>query len=86
MTAFSDGGRVMVRLFNAEGEHAVPKRLTLDGRIRRASLVELDGRADSDLPVERAANGMSAVTLAMLRFAVRTLRLALGLTVARSSN
>ena len=72
-TAFSDGGHLMVRLFNAEGDGA-PKRLTMDGQIRRVSLVELDGRAISDLPVERAANGMSAATLAMPRFAIRTLR------------
>ncbi|HEY2586354.1 MAG TPA: twin-arginine translocation signal domain-containing protein [Tepidisphaeraceae bacterium] len=72
-TVLVEDGRVLVRLFNAEGD-AVPKRLLVDGRVRRARLVELDGRPITDLPVERAANGKCAVTLSMPRFAVRTLQ------------
>jgi alpha-mannosidase len=33
-TAFVDGGHLLIRLFNAEGDLA-PQRLTLDSRIRR---------------------------------------------------
>lgn len=72
-TASADGDDVVIRLFNAGGD-AAPKTLTIDGRIRRIKRIELDGRIVNDLPVERIAGGISRVTIAMPRFAIRTLR------------
>jgi alpha-mannosidase len=72
-TAFAEGGDLLIRLFNAEGD-AAPQTLTIDGRIRRIKRIELDGRIVEELPVERGNNGTSRVTIAMPRFAVRTLR------------
>ena len=75
-TAYVEDGHVLVRLFNAGGT-AGPKRITLDGPLRRVELVELDGRAIEELPVDRGARGAN-VTLDMGRFAVRTLRCTFG--------
>jgi alpha-mannosidase len=72
-TAFAENGELLIRVFNSESD-ATPRRLVMDGRVKRVRLVELDGRVIEDLPVERAANGKSVVTLAMPRFAVGTLR------------
>jgi alpha-mannosidase len=72
-TALVDGGDVLVRLFNAEGD-AAPARLALDRRVRRVQRLELDGRVVEELPVERAADGKSWVTVQMGRLAVHTLR------------
>ncbi len=72
-TAYVEDGAVLVRLFNAEGDSA-PRRIALDRRVRRVQLIELDGRLVKELPIERDAGGTTAVTVAMGRFAVRTLR------------
>jgi alpha-mannosidase len=72
-TLFADGDDILIRLFNAEGDSG-PKQLTLDGRVRRAWLMELDGRRTQELPVQRAADGTSSVTVTVRRLAVRTLR------------
>ena len=72
-TAFAEDGSVVFRLFNAEGD-ATPKRLTVNARVTRAQLMELDGRTLQDLPVEQSPGGTTRVTVTMPRFAVRTLR------------
>ena len=71
--AFAENGDLAIRLFNAEGDSAA-RRITLDGRVRRVRLVELDGRLIEELPVDRGADGRATVAVAMGRFAVRTLR------------
>jgi alpha-mannosidase len=73
-TAYVEGGKVLVRLFNAQGE-AGPRRVALNRHLDRVELVELDGRRIKELPIERGGDGAgSAVTVSMDRFAVRTLR------------
>lgn len=72
-TVFADGKCITFRLFNAEGD-PTPKRLTFGTTLTRARLIELDGRTLQDLPVELTSAGTSAVTFAMPRFAIRTLR------------
>lgn len=69
-----DGKSLLVRLFNAEGD-ALPKHLLLDGQVTTAQLVELNGEVRSRLESSRDASGKTAVTLAIPRFGVRTLRL-----------
>jgi len=76
-TTLAENGQLLVRLFNAEGP-AGPKRLVLDARVARATLVELDGRTIEQLPVDHAADGTSIVKVTMGRFAVRTVRCELG--------
>lgn len=76
-TAYVEGGDVVVRLFNAEGD-ASPTRVVLDGGVRRVQLVELDGRPVEELPIRRDAGGANAVTIRVGRFGVRTLRCTLG--------
>ncbi len=72
-TALAENGNLVIRLFNAEGD-STARRITLDGRIRRVQLVELDGRLIEELPIDRDASGATTVTVAMGRSAVRTLR------------
>ena len=72
-TSFVEDGHVFVRIFNAEGDSA-PRGIRLDGRVRRVELVELDGRPIEELQLQREAGGRAVVTVAMARFAVRTLR------------
>ena len=74
--AFVENGDVLVRLFNAEGD-ATPRRIAVDGRVRRVQMVELDGRLAKELPLQRDAAGEAAVTVTMNRLAVRTLRCSL---------
>ena len=75
-TAYVEDGEVLVRLFNAEGD-STPGRIALDGRVRRVRLVELDGRVVEELPITRDG-AVNSVTVTLHRFAVRTLRCALG--------
>ena len=76
MTAFVENGDVLVRLPNAEGD-ATPRRIALDGGVRRVQMVELDGRLAKELPLQRDAAGAAAVTVTRNRFAVRTVRCSL---------
>jgi alpha-mannosidase len=75
-TAFVENGELVLRLFNAEGDET-PAKLALDARVRRVRRVELDGRFVAELPLERRPDGANAVTVAMPRFAVQTLRCSL---------
>jgi alpha-mannosidase len=73
---YRDGGHLLIRLFNADGDER-PQRIRLAANVRRVQGVELDGRVIDELPVQHA-DGTAAVTLAMPRFGVRTLRLTTG--------
>lgn len=68
-----DENGLMVRLFNAEAAGEVQK-LVFDGNVRRAELIELDGRVAGGLEISRAEN-KSTVVLPIPQFGVRTLRL-----------
>ena len=75
--ALVEDGDLLIRLFNAEGG-STPAHLTLNSRIRKVQLVELDGRPIKDLSLEPAAGGTGSVTVTMNRFAVQTLRCKVG--------
>ncbi len=66
-------GRLLVRLFNAEGNDA-ERTVSLDVQAARVELVELDGRVIRELPVQMGAEGRREVKLALPRFGLRTLR------------
>ncbi|MGH9845744.1 MAG: glycoside hydrolase family 38 C-terminal domain-containing protein, partial [Blastocatellia bacterium] len=72
-TMLSDGSRLLVRLFNAEGDET-ERIISLDARLRRAELVELDGRSVRQLPMRTASDGRREIRLAIPRFGLRTLR------------
>ena len=72
-TVMSEGGDLLVRLFNAEGDGNA-RTVSLAVQPTRIELVELDGRTIQQLPIQRASNGRYEVRLAIPRFGVRTLR------------
>ncbi|MCC7176081.1 MAG: hypothetical protein IT159_12875 [Bryobacterales bacterium] len=72
-TLLLEGGRLLVRLFNAEGDGA-ERTVSFGVRPARVELVELDGRVIRRLDVRRAAGGRYEVALALPRFGIRTLR------------
>lgn len=67
------GKDLLVRLFNAEGNDQ-PQKITLDAMVDNAELVELDGRVKSKLRLNKNAGAASAVSVAMPRFGIRTIK------------
>lgn len=78
-TLLVNGKQVLVRLFNAEGDHA-ERGISFHSRPARVELVELDGRTIRELKVNRTGEGRHEVRLALPRFAIRTLRCLFGET------
>jgi alpha-mannosidase len=72
-TLIAEGGDLLVRLFNAEGDSGT-RTVSLAVKPVRVELVELDGRAIEQLQISPAGNGRYEVRLAMPRFGIRTLR------------
>ena len=72
-TVLVEKGKLLVRLFNAEGDGA-ERSISFHRRPARVELVELDGRAIRELKLTRSAEGRHEVKLALPRFAIRTLR------------
>jgi alpha-mannosidase len=70
---FERDGSLYVRLFNASGG-ASPRELTLGFQAQKAELVELDNRVVAELAPKPAPGGKRAITLAIPRFGLRTLR------------
>jgi alpha-mannosidase len=75
-TLLIDDKRLLIRLFNAEGDNS-ERTITLDAKPAHVDLVELDGRVIRRLPVEHAPKGGYNVRLSIPRFGLRTLRCAL---------
>jgi len=67
------GDTLLVRVYNAEGD-ASPRKLTLDAKIGKAELVELNGAVKEEASVD-ARDKNTVITLAMPRFGFRTLKL-----------
>ncbi len=77
-TILMDGGNMLLRLFNAEGD-AQEQTVELGFIPTGANLVELDGRVISPLTVIPSVQpGSSTLKLSIPRFGVRTLKLAGG--------
>ena len=72
-TLLVEGGDLLVRLFNAEGDTGA-RSVSLAVKPARVDLVELDGRVIEQLPITPAENGRYEVRLAIPRFGIRTLR------------
>jgi len=72
-TVLFEGGRLVVRLFNAEGG-GEERAVSFAVRPSKVELVELDGRVIRPLQVRPAGGGRYEVRLAFPRFGVRTLR------------
>jgi len=70
----ADGNDMSIRVFNAEGDDAVHK-ITFDGSVSKAELVELDGRKKQGLDIQKDAAGKATVTVSMPRFGIRTIKL-----------
>ena len=77
--ALIEEGRLIVRLFNAEGNPAPAlSRVFLHRRVSKVMRVELDGRLIEELPVKSAADGRRCIQAALPRFGLCTLRCELG--------
>jgi alpha-mannosidase len=72
-TMLVEGRRLLIRLFNAEGDES-ERVVSLHGQPSRVELVELDGRAIRQLNVQRSSAGRYEVRLGLPRFGIRTLR------------
>ena len=76
-TVYVKGKDVFVRLFNAEGEEG-ERTVSFHSKLDRVELVELDGRKVRELKVTPARDGRYEISVALPRFAIRTLRFQLG--------
>ena len=72
-TVLVDDRRLLMRLFNAEGD-ASERTVSFHTRPASVDLVEFDGRVVRTLAVERGRSGRYEVKLSMPRFGLRTLR------------
>ena len=72
--AYMENGQAVLRLFNAAGEEKTCD-IRLNMPIRRAEVVELDGRHICTLPLRKAGKDASAVRVSLPGFGIRTLRL-----------
>ncbi|MBE9585806.1 glycosyl hydrolase [Mucilaginibacter sp. JRF] len=70
----NDEKGILLRLFNAEGASG-NKAIKLNFAIKKAELVELDGRDAGSLIVKKLNNGSSQVQFSMPKFGFRTLHL-----------
>jgi alpha-mannosidase len=70
-----DRDTLLVRIFNAEGD-ASPRKITVDGKITTAQLIELNGMSKGDIRLEAAGSNSSTFYLAMPGYGIRTLKLA----------
>ena len=68
-----DGKDLLMRIFNAEGD-AKPQKIVFGCKADAVMLVELSGSTLKELKMEKEKNGKMAVTLAIPRFGVRTIR------------
>ena len=69
-----EGNSVLVRLFNAAGDER-PRRLCLDGRVGKASLIELNGDLRERLHPTVEPDGRTMVSFTIPRFGFRTLKI-----------
>ena len=72
-TVMVDGRRLLIRLFNGEGD-ASERTVSLHAKPARVDVVELDGRVSRTLNVQRGSDGRYEVKIGMPRFGIRTLR------------
>jgi alpha-mannosidase len=72
-TALVDGGDLLVRLFNVEGDNKI-KKIIIGGNATAAELVELDGRVKEKFKMQKGKLN-TVINVAMPRFGLRTLRL-----------
>ena len=68
------GDTLLVRLFNAEGD-ALPRKIVFGGKIKKVQLIELNGKVKGDVKMRAAGGERTAISLAMPRFGIRTLKL-----------
>ena len=71
---YQDRSATFLRLFNASASPAEAP-LTISAAISRAEVVELDGRASSELTLQKSDDDQRQFALALPPFAVRTIRL-----------
>jgi alpha-mannosidase len=65
---------LMVRLYNAEGD-ASTRKITFNGKIKKAQLVELNGATKGDIKMDAADGKSTTLSLAIPRYGIRTLKL-----------
>ncbi len=68
-----DGQDILLRIFNAAGTEGKGK-LVIDGEIKQATLVELNGEVIREAPV-RQRDGKTLIELSLPRFGIRTIRM-----------
>lgn len=76
-TMLYDEGKLVLRLFNAEGDGEA-KRILFDGHIQKAELIKLDGQVLKDLEVREEGVRGSSIPLAIPRFGFSVVRLSFG--------
>jgi alpha-mannosidase len=65
---------LLVRLYNAEGD-ASTRRITFNGKIKKAQLIELSGTTKEDIKIDAADGKSTALNLAIPPYGIRTLKL-----------
>jgi len=68
-----EGDVLFVRIFNAEGD-ASPRKITFNGKVKNAQLVELNGVTKANIRIGAAGNS-TTLNLAIPRYGIRTLKL-----------
>jgi alpha-mannosidase len=65
---------LQVRLYNAEGD-ASARKITFNGKIKKAQLVELSGATKGDIKMDATDDKNTGLSLAIPRYGIRTLKL-----------
>jgi alpha-mannosidase len=68
-----EGGDLLVRLFNAEGDNGT-KILSIDGKAVNVELVELSGLKVEDIKMSISKDARTTIKISVPRFGIRTIK------------
>jgi alpha-mannosidase len=68
-----EGGDLLVRLFNAEGDNG-PKILSFDGKAEKVEIVDLSGQKVEEVQMNLDKDARTTIKLSIPRFGIRTLK------------
>jgi alpha-mannosidase len=68
-----EGGDLLVRLFNAEGDNGL-KKLSFDGKADKAEMVELNGHKVEDVKMNIGNDSRTTIKISIPKFGIRTLK------------